>query len=302
MGTAPRPLRVGGLLIPAFGWSEIERQAQRLESLGFDLVAIDDHVSNPVAPTRPWADAWTTLGAVAASTSTIRLGTLVANTILRHPVVVARHALTLDAISGGRLELGLGAGYAPTDFAATEHTMLEPVERSRRFAEAAGLVHALLRGEPHPGGDWFDVGDVDLREPGSSPPAPPLTIAADGPTSLDTAARWGDHWVSFGGWGLSTDAAVAITRRRSEQLDERCVAHDREPHDVGRTLLAGSAAVNSDPIWTSVDAFEDFVGRVREIGIDTFVFYWPPTSVSRAVDDATVETVVTEVLPRLRAG
>lgn len=301
MQPAPQPLRFGGLVIPNSGWVEIERAAKRLESLDFDLIAVDDHVSNPVKTTQRWAEAWTVLGAIAAATSTIRLGPLVANTILRHPVVLARQALTVIDISGGRLELGLGAGYAPTDFAAVEHRELEPVERSQRFAEAVGMIHRLLRGEGGSKGSWFDTADISLRTADVGPAAPPLTIAADGPIALDTAARWGDRWVSFGGWGLSHDDAVAVTRRRSQQLDERCDAHGREPTDVGRTLLAGNAAVNADPIWTSVAAFEDFVGRFREVGIDTFVFYWPPASVSRSVDEVAVETIVTEVMPRLRA-
>lgn len=300
MQHASRRLRFGGLLIPNVSWAELRRGAAQLEELGFDLVTVDDHVSNPIRPTHPWAEAWTALGAIAASTSRIRLGPLVANTILRHPVLLARQALTLDAISDGRLELGLGAGYAPSDFAAVGREQLTPTDGSRRFAEAVGVVHALLHGHPPMAGSWFDASSVALREPADSP-VPPLTIAADGPISIDTTARWGDRWVSFGGWGLTTDRAVSVTRARSALLDERCAAHGRAPESVGRTLLAGSAAVNTDPIWTSVGAFEDFVGRFREIGIDTFVFYWPPASVSRAVDPSVVEAVVADVIPRLRA-
>lgn len=302
MPTAPGRPRFGGLLIPNASWDDLRRHAARLEELGFDLVAVDDHVSNPVRPTQRWSEVWTLLGAIAATTSTIRLGPLVANTILRHPALLARQAMTVDAISGGRLELGLGSGYSPTDFDAVGMPALAPGDRSRRFAEAVGTVHALLRGAAPAPGTWFDASGVALRDPVRDAPTPPLTIAADGPTSLDTAARWGDRWVSFGGWGLATERAVAITRERSELLDERCAVHGRDPATVGRTLLAGSAAVNADPIWSSAGAFEDFVGRFREIGIDSFVLYWPPATVNRSVDDAVVEAIVTDVIPRLRGS
>lgn len=296
---AARPLRFGGLVIPNVGWDEIRRRARQLEDSGFDLVVVDDHISNPVRTTQRWAEAWTALAAIAASTSTIRIGPMVSNTILRHPVVLARQAMTLDDISRGRLEVGLGAGYAPTDFAAVERSDLSSLDLSNRFAEAVATIDALLRGTPPPAGTWFDVSDIELVRPEHARPLP-LTIAGDGPISLDTAARWGDRWVSYGGWGLSTADLAAVVRRSMATLDERSEAHGRSAGDVGRTLLAGSAAVNTDPIWTSVDAFEDFVGRFRELGVDTFVFYWPPTAASREVDDRTVDTVVAEVMPRLR--
>src|SRR5690606_3157729 len=114
----PHPIRFGGLLIPNRGWTSTLTAARELESLGFDLVAVDDHISNPVAPQRPWAEAWTTLAALAGATSTIALSTLVSNTVLRHPVLLSRQALSVDDISNGRLEIGLGAGYAPVDLEA----------------------------------------------------------------------------------------------------------------------------------------------------------------------------------------
>lgn len=272
-----------------------------VEAAGFDLVVIDDHLVNPVRPGLPWMDAWTALAAAAEVTSTIRLGPLVSNVVLRHPAMLARHAHTVDQISGGRLELAIGSGYSPTDHRFVEQPEWQPAERAERFDEAVAIVRALLAGEPAPAGRHYDVGDLHLAPP-SPQGRPSITVAADGPRALATAVAHADRWVSFGGWGLTTEQAVTVTRRRMATLDRLCEQAGREPSTLGRCLLAGSAAVNAEPIWTSVDAFEDFVGRFREIGIDTFIVYWPPTSVSRDVDEDTVRQVLADVVPRLTAS
>ena len=297
-----RPLRFGGLLLPNAEWPVVVGRAMELERLGFDLVVMDDHLSNPVRPAQPWLEVWTALAGIAAATTSIRLGPLVSNTVLRHPGLLARQASTVDQIAGGRLEIALGSGYAPSDHRGVQQPMWSAAERAVRFREAVATVDALLRGEHAPAGEFVDVGDLAIAPLSAQHPRPPLTIAADGPLALDVAATYGDAWVSFGGWDLATDEAIAITRRRSDELDRRAEAIGRDPATIGRTLLAGSAAVNRDPIWTSVEAFEDFTGRFRAIGIDTIVFYFPPDAVSRAVDDDTVGRVIHEVMPRLRAG
>ena len=98
----------------------------------------------------------------------------------------------------------------------------------------------------------------------------PLTIAAHGRRALETAARHGDRWVSYGGFGLDEPAHLARTRRRVAVLDGL--------PPVRKMLLAGSPAVTATPIWSSVQAVADFTGRYREAGIDEFTFYYPPSA------------------------
>jgi alkanesulfonate monooxygenase SsuD/methylene tetrahydromethanopterin reductase-like flavin-dependent oxidoreductase (luciferase family) len=241
------------LLIPNVGWPELLARAQRLEALGVDAVWVDDHVLNPAHPEQPWLDAWSVLPALAAATSRVRLGPLVANGILRSPVVLARHALSVDHISNGRLELGLGAGYAKGDHAAAGQT-----ERPDRLAELMSTVDKALRGEPV----------LDGFPPFAPARKIPLTVAAHGRDALRIAAKYADRWVSYGGFGLDTATHMAVTRDRIAMLDE---------HSEGRVtkmLLAGSPAVTAEPIWRSVAAVTDFVGRYRELGIDEFTFYY----------------------------
>jgi alkanesulfonate monooxygenase SsuD/methylene tetrahydromethanopterin reductase-like flavin-dependent oxidoreductase (luciferase family) len=248
-------MSVHALLIPNVGWPELSARARRLEELGVEGVWVDDHLLNPVHPEQPWLDAWSLLPALAASTSRVRIGPLVANGLLRPPVVLARHALSVDHISGGRLELALGAGYAAGDRAAG-HTVA--------FGEVVATVDRAVRGEP-----------VLEGFPALAPARRiPLTIAAHGPRSLALAASYGDRWVSYGGFGLSSVEHLSVTKQRISVLDEACESRGRS---VRRMLLAGSPAVTADAIWSSAGAVSDFVGRYREIGIDDFVFYYPPS-------------------------
>ncbi|GHF41421.1 alkanesulfonate monooxygenase SsuD/methylene tetrahydromethanopterin reductase-like flavin-dependent oxidoreductase (luciferase family) [Amycolatopsis bartoniae] len=244
-------MSVHALLIPNVTWPELLAHARRLEELGVTTVWVDDHLLNPAHPGRSWLGAWSVLPALAAATSRIRLGPLVANGVLHPPAVLARHALSVDHISGGRLELGLGSGYAKADLAAGQAT---------EFDTVVSTVDKALRGEPV----------VDGFPPLAPAGRIPLTIAAHGRRALETAARYGDRWVSYGGFGLDEPTHLARTRRRIAVVDEI--------RPVRKMLLAGSPAVTAAPIWSSVQAATDFTGRYREAGIDEFTFYYPPSA------------------------
>jgi alkanesulfonate monooxygenase SsuD/methylene tetrahydromethanopterin reductase-like flavin-dependent oxidoreductase (luciferase family) len=254
-------MRIGALLLPNVGWPELARRAAEVEAAGFDAVWVDDHIVHPARPESPWLEAWTTLAGLAGATSRITIGPLVSNIVLRPPALLARQALTVSELSGGRLDLGIGAGYAPSDHSALGEEPWSDGERFRRFEAAVGLVREAA-------------------------PELPLTVAAHGPRALGVAARFADTWVSYGGFGLDPDAAFELTRRRSERLSELAVG------PVQRRLLAGSAALTKELVWRSVDAFDDFVGRYREIGIDELAFHWPPQATNPEVDPAVVDEIV----------
>lgn len=296
----PNPFRLGALLIPNTPWDEMLRRCRTVEELGLDAVWIDDHIANPQRLDQPWFDAWSTLAAFGQATTTISIGPLVSNPVLRHPALLARHALTTDHVSNGRLVLGVGSGYAETDHRIVQVPQWSGRERADRFAEAVAAIDQLLRGQRAPAGRYVDTGDLVLAPTSPQRPRPPLYVAAHGDQALDVAARHADGWVSFGGWGLSAVELFDATRRRGDHLAERCEALGRDATSVRRILLAGSAAVCDEPMWSSVDAFEDFVGRARAAGIDELAVYYPPESVSRTASAGVFERVVAEVLPRLR--
>ena len=255
-------MSIGVLLLPNVPWPELARRAAEVEAAGFDAVWVDDHIVHPARPESPWLEAWTTLAGLATETRAITIGPLVSNIVLRAPALLARQALTVDELSGGRLDVGIGAGYAPSDHAALGEEPWPDAERFRRFEAAVAQVRETA-------------------------PGLPLTVAAHGRRALGVAARYGDAWVSYGGFGLTPDAAFAATRGRVERLNE--LAGGRP---IRRRLLAGSAALTQEPIWQSVDAFDEYVGRYRAIGIDEFAFHWPPLATNPNVTPAVVDEIV----------
>jgi probable F420-dependent oxidoreductase len=133
-----KPLRIGHQLSARIDGSPVAA-AVRAEQLGFDIVLAADHVGPGWAP-------MPTLSAIAARTTTIRLGTLVLNSDMRNPVQLAWEASTLDRLSGGRFELGLGAGHTPQEYEATGIEFLPADERKRRLAEGVEIIRDLLDG------------------------------------------------------------------------------------------------------------------------------------------------------------
>ena len=267
----------GALLFPNTKWATLVDRCERAEEFGFRSLWIDDHGTNPQAPKSNWFEAFTTLAGLANCTRRILLGPLVSNVILRHPALLARQALTIESMSGGRLQLGLGAGYASTDHELLGTEPWPRQERQGRFAEAVELIDALLRAEPVDyAGEHYRVHDVRLRPAPVRRPRPPMCIAAHSRSSLRLAARFGDIWSSFGGWGLSSPELVAITKQRSAALDEFCVEFGRTPSSVRRQILAGSPATTPDPIWSSVQAFDEWVAGWQQVGMNEIVLYFPP--------------------------
>ena len=141
-------------------------------------------------------------------------------------------------------------------------------------------------------------------------PRPPIVIAGDGPRLIDLAARRGDAWNTLGGQpmrgrgaaAVPLDEAISATSRRVALLEKACERIGRDPRTLRRMLLAYRV---SPDLFLSGDAFTDYVGRYRDVGVDEFVFYWPvdPGSFARmpAYEEA-LERIASEVIPALRAA
>jgi probable F420-dependent oxidoreductase len=178
-----RPFRFGFQFTSAAA-TDVARSARAAEAAGFDVFQVADHVGPHVSPL-------VTLGAAAAATSTISLGTLVLNNDLHHPVVLAQEVATLDQLSGGRIELGLGAGHSFTEYAAIGLAFDSPRVRKERLAEAVAIVRALLDGEAvdHQGTHYSVVGAQTLRPAQAHVP---LLVGVNGKAALAHAARHAD--------------------------------------------------------------------------------------------------------------
>src|SRR5689334_15478058 len=177
----PRPLRVGVQLpeverpVP---WSEIVAMARAAEDVGFDSLWVGDHLlyDLPGGVTRgPW-EAWTLLAALAAVTERVELGPLVAATSFHAPAMLAKQAATIDAVSGGRLVVGLGAGWNEREYAAYGF----PYDhRVSRFEEAFTIIRSLLRdGRADLAGAYYTVRDCVLDPMPVRPGGPPLMLGS----------------------------------------------------------------------------------------------------------------------------
>lgn len=150
-----------------------------------------DHFVNPFFPSEPFLDGCTLLSALATHTRRIRLGTIVTNISLHNPAVLAKQALTVDHVSGGRLELGIGAGGAETNHTMTGTPDWNPRERAARLREVVEILDQMLQNEVTAfQGNYYQVESAQMHPAPIQRPRPPLTIAALGPTSLKIAARY----------------------------------------------------------------------------------------------------------------
>jgi probable F420-dependent oxidoreductase len=165
--------------------------ARRVEDSGVDVLLVRDHFMT--GPFGPQLGPFTALAAAAAATSHLHVGTMVLSNDYRHPVVLAHEAATLHAISGGRFELGLGAGWYQPEYAAAGITFDPPGRRIDRLEETLEILTGLFRGEAvHHTGAAYTIDGLDLTVVPDLSGRPPLAVGAGGPRMLRLAARYAD--------------------------------------------------------------------------------------------------------------
>jgi F420-dependent oxidoreductase-like protein len=271
-------------------WPDLLERFRCAESLGVDSAWVCDHF---VQPSRPdyaggYLEGWTLLAALAARTERIRLGVLVSSNTFRHPALLAKEAVTVDHVSNGRLEVGLGAGwYVP------EHEMygldLPPAgELVERYREAVEVVDRLLRQEVVSyDGRHYRLTNATFRPAPVQRPRPPLTLGAHKPRMLRIVAEYADRWNSFG--------SVEEMRARNAVLDQHCALVGRDPRSIVRSLYGWASMMPRDP-FASPDAFAEMVELYRAAGVDEFLIDLPAPE-----QYSVLEKIVSDLVPKLRA-
>ena len=234
--TSQRPLKVG-IQLPEVErevrWPELLDMTRAIEDLGFDSVWVGEHLLYrwEDRPARgPW-EAWTLLAAIAASTSRIELGPLVACTNFHNPALLAKQAATIDELSGGRFILGLGAGWNETEFRAYGYPYDRRIDR---FEEAFTIIRTLLReGAIDFDGRWYQARDCELLPRGPRLQGPPLMIGSKGPRMLRATMAHADSWNA---WYNDTENRPAGIPPLRAAVDEACREVGREPAEVERTV------------------------------------------------------------------
>ncbi|MEX2557235.1 MAG: TIGR03560 family F420-dependent LLM class oxidoreductase [Actinomycetota bacterium] len=304
--------------------------AQRAEELGYDSVWMSDHffldLSRYGGPSRRYAslEAMTTLAALAVETQRVRLGTLVLCEAFRHPPLLAKMAATLDIVSGGRLDLGVGAGWYEDEYRAFGYDFAPVAERMERLRETVVILAGMLSQERFSfEGRYYRVEDAPNDPPPVQRPRPPVWVGGKGgPKLMRIVAEAADGWNTV--WRWTPDAYA----ERIVELERACARAGRDPATVRRSLglytvvgadhddLAKRWTRTADraPIDASGLAMEDFardtlvgttedcIARIKEfeaLGVEHLVcsFGLVPFSVS---DEEQVELFAREVLPAVR--
>ena len=294
-------LRFQVLILPNVSWDELLRRFLYVEELGFDLAGTGDHIVDWSNPPSPWFEMWTVLAAVAAKTSRIRIGPTVAQIPLRNPTMFARQALTVDHISNGRLELGLGLGLTidPTyDIMGIPNWSNK--ERVARFSEYVEIVDQLLSNENTSyEGKYYAVNNAVFAPRPLQKPRPPITIAAMGPVMLKRTARYADTWNSLS-FAKSFEEQLEETRARIDLIDGHCSALGRDPGSLRRSYLMFDADSRASggmiKYYESGEIFADMVRRVVALGISEIGLYFP----MREEQLPMLETISREVIPQLK--
>lgn len=241
------------------------------ESIGLDNAWVIDQFRIDDAPEVDLLEPWATLGALAADTERIRIGTMVTNVAMRNPGVLAKSILAIDQISEGRLDTAVGGGFYPSEHEALGIDFLDGPGRTERFEEAVAILDTALRGETvNHTGSHFRISDALFRPGPTQLPRPPLWVAAQGPRALRIAVRHGEAVVTLGAEDKGIEESLPAFRARMEKLDEICLEEGRDPTSLRRCYFAGWA---DEPIFESVDATTDLVGRYAGAGATDFTFF-----------------------------
>jgi probable F420-dependent oxidoreductase len=281
--------------------ADLLEEVQAAESAGWHGVWLADHYmpnTGDEAPARgDTYECWALLPALAAVTKRVRIGTLVSPTSVHHPALLAKRASTIDHLSGGRMVLGLGAGWQINEHHAYGVELEPPGKRVSRFEEAIQIVRLMLSQESttfH--GVCYDVTHAPCDpKPVQSPL--PLLVGTRSPRMLRITARYADEWNT---WGAPEQAAD----RRGE-LIEACDKVGRDPATMRTSVNALVGLGGSTPppgravIFGSAQRLVDQLGQYAEIGFDEFILPDWNFGTDKAERADTLARIKTEVVDQL---
>lgn len=216
-------------------WSRWQAVARLVEGAGFVGLYRSDHFTNANAPDLESLELWTSLTWLAGNTQRIEFGPLVSPVSFRDPRFTARMGRDVDDLSGGRLTLGVGAGWQEREHTLFGYDLLPVEERFARFEEGLQVIAALLQSEGRVSfaGRYYTLRDAALLPRPIRPGGPPILIGGNGPQrTLPLVARFAREWNAV----YATAARFAELSRR---LDALLLEQGRQPHDVKRSLMTG---------------------------------------------------------------
>ncbi len=293
-------LRFLALTLPDVEWSTLLQRFRHAEALGFDVVGTGDQFADSMDPTRPWFDLWTLLAAAAQATERVGIASCIAQIPMRDPATLARQVLTIDHISNGRVEVGLGLGRP----VAPSYRMMgipnwDDAERVDRFREYVEIVTHMLGNEQTTyEGRHYRIEGATVHA-SIQTPRPPVTIAAMGPRMMRYAATYADTWNTMS-FASDFEDQIAESAERMRRMDAICEEAGRDPATLRRSYLMFDANARKSlgrfSYYESPEAFADTAGQLLGLGFTELGLYYPTLESQLPV----FETIATEVIPRLR--
>lgn len=292
-------------------WRRWQRLATAVEDLGFSGLFRSDHYTNASPPDKDSLELWTSLTWLADNTERLAFGPLVTPFSFREPTMTARMAAAVDDLSGGRLVLGVGAGWQEREHHKFGHDLLDIPGRFDRFEEGLEVIAGLLHSEEPVSfeGDYYELHDAILLPRPQRPGGPPILVGGNGPRrTLPLAARYAEEWNAV----FMTPADYSD---RNSRLDELLVAEGRQPEDVRRSIMVGTLFGRDDAeveamlaergrsaeemrdrgvIVGTGNAFVERIGQYAEAGAYRIMLQW------LALDDLDrLEAMANAVLPQV---
>ncbi|HLU37666.1 MAG TPA: LLM class F420-dependent oxidoreductase [Thermomicrobiales bacterium] len=295
-------------------WPRWQRLVRAAEDLGFYGIYRSDHFTSPGdAPYDDALELWTSLTWLADNTSRITFGPLVAPVSFRHPVIMAWQASAVSALSGGRLRLGIGAGWQEREHEAFGFDLLPTKQRLDRFEEAIQVIKMLCSSSTPVSfeGEYYRLKDAMLSPRSPHADGPPIVIGGNGPKrTLPLVAEYADEWNAS---GLNN----ADFANRMEILDGLLEEKGRDPKSVKRTLMTGGLVGKTDEevrekasgfgmydldrlrqrdaVFGTPDEIVENLGKKAEIGVQGVMLQWlNPDDISG------LELIAEKVLPQLK--
>lgn len=262
---------------PTHPYNRLLALAHHVEQTGWHGLWLADHfMPNAEDTSAPWPEAFTTLSALAAAVPRLRLGTLVAGNTYRHPAVLTKMATTIDHISGGRMVLGIGAGWQENEHRKYGIPFFSVAERLEKLEEACQVVKALTCANSASfSGKHYTLDCAPLEPKPIQSPLPLLVGGGGEKVTLRITAQYADEWNVWG--------TLETAKRKIEILDQHCLRLQRDPATLRRTIVALVFLTDDHKfalkmrqntqatVAGSVSELQEIFGAYAELGVDEFI-------------------------------
>lgn len=286
-------------------WEELVEVCRHAEATGWDGIYFADHfMPNQADTSGPVAEVWTTMAGLAACVPRVRLGTLVCGNTYRNPAVLAKMAAGVDIISGGRLLLGIGAGWQENEHAAYSIPLYTAGGRLRRLNEAVQIIKGLVSNDKTTfEGRYYSIVDAPLAPKPVQRPLPILVGGGGEKVTMRIAAQHADEWNVWG--------TPEVLRHKIGVLEQHCAGLGRDPRSIKRSCQA-MLVLHDDPevvekarvpgrpvIAGNVQQVQDVIHAYVEAGVDELII--PDFNLGRGEQRrATLDRFITEVAAPFR--